>query len=111
MIPALSRVKVFVYNQPCDMRKGINGLIGLVRSELQEDPLSGHCFCFISRRRNQIKVLYWDCNGYCIWMKKLTRGTWAQLEGGMLVSSEFFALLEGAKKEDLEDTRKLRYNY
>ena len=111
MLAALSRVRVFVYSEPCDMRKGIEGLSGLVRSSMSEDPLNGHCFCFINRRRNQVKVLYWDRTGYCVWMKKLVKGTFSHLQSGQLLPSEFFALLEGARKQDLEQTEQTRYSY
>ena len=109
MLPALSRFTVYVYKQPCDMRKGINGLSGLVRTVLNSDPLSGHCFCFINRRRNQLKVLYWDRSGYCIWMKKLTKGTFAKLSSGKLDPAEFFALLEGASQKDLKKQARKRF--
>jgi transposase len=109
MLPAFSRVRVFVYSEPCDMRSGISRLTGLVRSGMNQDPLNGHCYCFLNRRRNQVKVLYWDRSGYCIWMKKLTKGTFTYLSGGQLNPAEFFALLEGARKEDLEQAEKKRY--
>ncbi len=111
MLAPLSRVKVYVYKEPCDMRKGIEGLSGLVRQAMFLDPLTGHCFCFINRRRNQVKLLYWDRNGYCIWMKRLTKGTFPLLMKGELQTSEFTALLEGAKTKDLEQTERKRYSY
>lgn len=104
-----SRTTVYVYSEPCDMRKGIAGLSGIVRNELTLDPLSGHCFFFINRRRNQVKLLYWERTGYCIWMKKLTKGTFPALRSGALTPAELGALLEGAKRSDLEHTRSKRY--
>ncbi len=54
-----------------DMRKAVNGLSGLVANTLQLDPLSGHYFVFCGRRRNTMKILYWDRNGYVLWYKRL----------------------------------------
>jgi transposase len=56
-----------------DMRKSINGLSILVADRLKMDPLSGHLFVFSNRRRNMIKVLYWDRNGFCLWHKRLEK--------------------------------------
>jgi transposase len=56
-----------------DMRKSINGLSILVADRLKMDPLSGHLFVFSNRRRNMIKVLYWDRNGFCLWQKRLEK--------------------------------------
>jgi transposase len=54
-----------------DMRKAINGLSGLVANTLEMDPMSGHYFVFSGRRKNTLKVLYWDKNGYALWYKRL----------------------------------------
>jgi len=52
-----------------DMRKGFEGLFGLVRDRLQCEPLSGHVFLFCNGRRNRLKILYWDRDGWAIWYK------------------------------------------
>ncbi|QKE39134.1 IS66 family insertion sequence element accessory protein TnpB [Ferrovum myxofaciens] len=57
MFFAEARVRVFIYGQPVDARKSYDGLYALARNEMKQDPLSGHLFCFINRRANQIKVL------------------------------------------------------
>lgn len=69
-----SQVRVWLYNRPTDMRKSYDGLTALVKSKLQEDPLSGQLFVFINRKRTQCKVLYFDRTGYCIWSKRLEQG-------------------------------------
>ena len=69
-----SQVKVWLYNQPADMRKSYNGLSALVKNKLAEDPLSGQMFVFINRKKNQCKILYFDRTGYCIWSKRLEQG-------------------------------------
>ena len=71
---ANSQVRIWLYSQPTDMRKSFNGLSGLVRNQLEENPLSGALFVFINRRRTQVKALYFDGSGYCIWMKRLEQG-------------------------------------
>ena len=54
-----------------DMRKSINGLSGVVTNQLKLDPLSGQYFVFCGRKRNTLKILYWDRNGYVVWYKRL----------------------------------------
>jgi transposase len=66
--------RIYLYRISCDMRKSFDGLCGLIRSELGEDPLSGSLFVFLNRRRNMIKCLYWDRDGFAIWFKKLEKG-------------------------------------
>jgi transposase len=66
------QVRVFVYGQPVNMRLSYDGLYALTRNGLQQDPLSGSLFAFINRRATQVKVLYWDRTGLCVWSKCLT---------------------------------------
>ena len=54
-----------------DMRKSVNGLSLIVSDMLDLDPFSGHLFVFCNRRRNILKILYWDRNGFCMWYKRL----------------------------------------
>lgn len=68
------QIRVYLYGQPVDMRKSYDGLYALARHEMKRDPLSGHLFAFINRRANQIKVLYFDRSGWCIWAKRLEAG-------------------------------------
>ncbi len=69
-------VRVFLAREPVDMRKQFHGLIALAEEVLKQDPLTGHLFVYINRRRDRIKVLYWEDTGYCIWYKQLQRGTY-----------------------------------
>ncbi|TWT56551.1 IS66 Orf2 like protein [Allorhodopirellula solitaria] len=57
------------------MRKGFDGLQGLVAGTLGQAPLSGHLFLFVNRRRDKLKVLYWDGDGLAIWYRRLEQGT------------------------------------
>ena len=95
------RVRVFLCTSPTDMRKGFDTLAVLVREGLGYDPLSGHLFLFVGRRRDRLKLLYWDRDGYALWYKRLEQGTFrmpvakpetASIE---LKASELAMLLEG----------------
>ena len=68
------QVRVHLYGRPVDMRKSFDGLYALTRQELGQDPMSGRLFAFINRRATQMKVLYWDRTGFCVWAKRLERG-------------------------------------
>jgi transposase len=71
MIPSQTRVYLFL--GATDMRKSINGLSIMVEDCLKLDPFSGHLFVFCNRRRNIIKILYWNKNGFCLWQKRLEK--------------------------------------
>ena len=68
------QVRVHMYGRPTDMRKSFDGLYALTRQELGQDPLSGRLFVFINRRATQMKVLYFDRTGFCVWAKRLEQG-------------------------------------
>jgi transposase len=94
--------RVWAYARPTDLRKGYNGLYGLVKQELGRDPLSGDLFLFLNRRRDSCKVLLWDGTGLCIFMKRLERGRFASLwrddaESVQLTPSELALFIEGCK--------------
>lgn len=72
-----SATHIYLYRTPCDMRKSFNGLSGLIRSELNADPLSGSLFVFCNKRRNMVKLMYWDRDGFAIWHKRLERGSFS----------------------------------
>jgi transposase len=81
MLPQLSAaVRVFLCTKPADMRKSFDGLLGLVREFLGQDPLSGHLFLFFNRRRDRAKILYWDHDGLVIWYKRLEAGSFQSLD-------------------------------
>ena len=65
-------IKVYIYNLPTDMRCSFNRLSAMVKEF--NDPLSGDIYVFINRRKDKIKLLYWDSDGYAIWYKRLERG-------------------------------------
>ena len=65
--------EVYIAPGVTDMRKSINGLSMLVADQLELNPLSGHLFCFCNRKRDIVKILYWDRNGFCLWHKRLEK--------------------------------------
>jgi transposase len=67
-------LKVWLYRRATDMRKSYNGLIALVKQQLRDDPLNGSLYVFVNRRRTQLKILYFEGDGYCPWCKRLERG-------------------------------------
>lgn len=68
-----SSSKVYIALGATDMRKSINGLSLMVVDQFDLDVFSGNLFAFCNRRRDLIKILYWDDNGFCIWMKRLEK--------------------------------------
>ncbi len=73
MIIDLSKVSIFVRPGITDMRKQINGLSVLAEDEMKQDSGSGSLFIFCSRNRKNLKCIYWDKNGFCMWQKKLEK--------------------------------------
>jgi transposase len=77
MLSFPSSLKIFLALEPCDMRKGFNGLHALVAERLQEDPRAGALFVFTNRSHNRLKMLYWDTTGLWILSKRLEKGTFS----------------------------------
>jgi transposase len=77
MIHLPASVRVYMCLVPCDMRKSFDGLHALVRDHLELDPFAGHLVVFASRRRDRIRIFYWDRDGFSIWSKRLEEGTYA----------------------------------
>lgn len=71
----LAAAKIHLCLDPTDMRKSFDTLAVLVREHLKGDPQSGSWFVFRGKRGDRLKILYWDCDGYVVWQKRLERGT------------------------------------
>lgn len=108
-----SHVRIWLYGKPCDMRKSFDGLSALAKNKMACDPLSGHLFVFINRKQTQMKILYFDRSGYCLWSKRLESGRF-QFDAlnkakRCLTLTELTLILEGI------DTKKIvqrkRYNH
>lgn len=101
MLTFPSSVRLFLATAPADLRKGFNGLSTLVEAELGLNPLRGDLFIFLNRRATQVRILFWDRDGYCVLGKRLEQGTFRRVraaDGGAGVeidAGEFAMLLEG----------------
>jgi len=103
-------VRLFVATQAVDGRKGADSLMVIVRDVFRQDPLSGHLFVFFSKRRDRVRIVYWDRNGIAMWTKRLERGRFRPTfsADGKLVShaieaAELALIMEGI---DLADARR-----
>lgn len=104
MISAGCATRIFLAAGPTDMRQGFDGLAALVRDRLVSDPLSGHWFVFCNRRRNRIKLLYFDGSGLWLCAKRLERGvySWPGADSPVSISlsrEELTLLLGGIELE------------
>ncbi len=75
MLNLAANTRIFLAVEPTDMRKGFDGLFTLVESVIRQDPFSGHLFVFRNRRRDRLKILWWDRDGLAIWYKRLEKGS------------------------------------
>ena len=81
MLTLPKAVHVYVGTAPCDLRKHFDGIALLVEQTLQLDPRSGHLFVVFNRRGDQVRILFWDRQGYCLFAKRLERGVSAPSSG------------------------------
>ena len=98
MILAREVPRILAYRQPVDMRKSFDGLLGLVKNVLIEDPLSGTLYVFANRRRTYVKAVYWDRTGFCLFAKRLERGRFvlpSEAETFEMSEQAFRLLLDG----------------
>lgn len=103
MLAISNSCRYFLYRQPTDMRFGINSLAGLVQNELHFDPMSGDVFVFLGKRKNQIRLLQWDHDGFAMYIKKLEKGTfeWPTGEHIHITSRQLTLLLQGVMLESV----------
>ena len=108
MLSPASTPRIFLAVEPADMRKGFDGLAQLVRERIAEEPLSGRLFVFRNRRRDRVKIPYWDRDGFALWYKRLEKGgfRFPEAKGGRVevTPAEMAAVLEGI---DLSRARRL----
>jgi transposase len=81
MIGFSSHQNYYIYTEITDMRKGYNGLSGLVRNKLEADPTNGDVYVFFNRNRQLMKMLVWDHDGFAIYSKRLEKGTFECITG------------------------------
>src|SRR3974377_150718 len=122
MAPALEDLTIYLCRDPVDFRLGINGLSTMVEATLKFDPFSRNLFCFVNKRKRQIKVLYWQRSGFCLWLKRLEeekfkwpvhmaplRSDTPRPPGGRTQGEELSWLLEGLDLKTLKPHRALEY--
>ena len=123
--PSHGEIEIYLCHDPVDFRLGINGLSVFVEATLQFDPFSRNLFCFVNKRKTQIKVLYWQRSGFCLWLKRLEeeRFKWptplllAPVRGrpqgagavATLSDEQFRWLLDGLDLKHLKPHRTLEY--
>ena len=77
MIHLPASVRVYLCTAPCDMRRSFDGLHALVTGAMKLDAFAGHLFVFANRRKDRVKILYWDGDGFAVWAKRLEDNTYA----------------------------------
>jgi transposase len=108
-----SKTRVYLAAGATDMRKSINGLSILVETKLDLDPFSNHLFVFCNAKRNIIKILYWDRNGFCMWVKRLEKDKFKwpnKIDGKVEIDyRQLMWLIEGLNFQKINGHSKLRY--
>ena len=111
MLTLSPSVHIYLAAGVTDMRKAFDTLAAIARDTLLEDPLSGHLFVFCNRRRDRLKILYWDRSEYCLLAKRLEKGTFAWPDAStrtkIEMTSEQLVMLIGGI--DLHATRRRRW--
>lgn len=110
MIASLpASVRVYLCAAPCDLRKSFDGLHQLVREAMGLDAFAGHLYVFANKRKDRLKVIYWDRDGFAIWYKRLEEGSYAMPFGEQreISGAELNAILSGIDLAKAE--RRKRY--
>lgn len=103
MLSIAAHAKIFLCQEPIDLRKGFEGLAGLVETLFQQELTCGAYFIFVNRLRDRIKVLYWDGDGMAIWYKRLEKGSFQRMEERqqLLDRRTWLMFLEGVEPKRL----------
>ena len=113
MIHLPASVRVYLATTPCDMRRSF-GLHALVDAVMQLDAFAGHLFVFANKRRDRVKISYWDRDGFAVWAKRLEEGTYAMpfSESGEvrreITAQELGALLSGIDLSQAQRRKRYR---
>ena len=116
MIHLPGSVRVYLATSPCDMRRSFDGLHALVNAVMQMDAFAGHLFVFANRRRDRVKILYWDRDGFAMWAKRLEEGTYAMPFSEAdevrreITAAELGALLSGIDLSEAKRRKRYRRN-
>ena len=112
MLSVSPALKIFLCIKPTDLRGGFDRLAQLVQQVLGKDPLSGHLFLFVNRRRDRIKMLYWAGDGYALWYRRLERGTFElprtslDAAGLEITGSQLSLILDGIELSSVRRRRR-----
>jgi len=110
MLGFSSHLRYFVCSRAVDMRNGFDGLAGIVRNYLKQDPIGGDVFIFINNRGTHLKMLYWDGDGFALFYKRLERGHYARTVGNDLyrevTRQELMMLLEGLAMQQIRKSKR-----
>ena len=114
MLTLPANVKLYLAEEPVDFRRGFDGLAAIVEHQFGLSPLSGHVFVFLNKRRNQIRLLFWERDGFCLVSKRLESGTFRRKKrdgAGVthfeIDTAELVLLLEGIEVSSMR--RRKRY--
>jgi transposase len=116
MLTVSSAYRYHLYRGVADMRKSFDGLSGIVRNELQKDPLRGEIFIFINKRGNQVKLLLWEGDGFSLYHKRLEKGTyelpsWNEHTSCVeLDSDELMFILKGISLKSVQRRKRFSFN-
>lgn len=112
MLTIHDKLRIYAYTQPTDMRKGINGLSGIVREQLDFDPTDGSLFLFVNRSRDRMKLLHFADGGFWLYYRLLEAGTFEKLTASddgcrlQLDATELSMLLSGVSLAQSQKRRK-----
>lgn len=112
--PSNELPEIYLCVKPVDFRKGIDGLAALIEGKLKGSPFSERLFVFVNRKRDKVRILYWERNGFCLWMKRLEeeRFKWPSFlddEVATLTGQQLNWLLDGYDLKYLKGHRELSY--
>jgi transposase len=113
MLSVPPEVRIYLCTLPTDMRRGFDGLLAQAQKHVARDPLSGGLYVFVNRRRDRLKLLWWDGDGPAIWYKRLESGTFetprvdAQTQCAVLCATDLALLLGGVELSSVR--RRKRY--
>jgi transposase len=112
VLSVTSTVSIFLYAQPTDMRKGFDGLSGLVREHFSTDPLDGSLYLFVNRRRDRLKILHFDGSGFWVYYCLLEAGTFETIASDQpcleIDSTQLAMLLGGVSLANVKRRKRYR---
>jgi len=95
--------RIYLCSYPTSMKKSFEGLSALVEEFFPGELTSGSCFLFLNRRKDCIKILYWDGDGFAIWYKRLERGSFRGKSHGEISRRDLLLLLEGVVPKRIDN--------